>query len=299
MRLEMVLPHDIPTLEARNTGNWTRPDNVWCCADSPSPFITCNVRSGLRPVYTDHLPIVSTLDLTYTPTTQQPRFNFKEVDWDAFQKTLSTNLNAILTTDLSTITDAATLEEGTNQLFDSITRTIQEVVPQAKISPHTKRWWNRELNAIRRTRNCASTIRYRWRGLPDHPSHDEYRKISRSFARAIEKAKAEHWNKWIKHIGGDDIWSIHHYMRSDPTDYGKQRIPNILNKDKKTYACSNSEKAQRLAETFFPPAQPPPPNEHQFEETHPPRAHGSSFPKFTAERVTETCHAPMQNGPAD
>jgi hypothetical protein len=29
MRLEMVLPCNIPTLEARSTGSWTRPDNVW------------------------------------------------------------------------------------------------------------------------------------------------------------------------------------------------------------------------------------------------------------------------------
>lgn len=221
MHLEMVLPRDIPTLEARNTGNWTCPDNVWRCADSPSPFITCNVRSGLQPVYTDHLPIVSTLDLTYTLTAHQVRFNFKEVDWDTFQERLIINLGTTLTTDLSGITDTATLEEGTNQLFKSITNTIQEVVPQAKISPHTKRWWNKELTATRRTRNRASTVRYRWCSLPDHPSHNKYRKISREYARAIESAKPDHWSEWIKHIGGNNIWSIHHYMRSNPTDYGK------------------------------------------------------------------------------
>jgi hypothetical protein len=40
MRLEMILPRGIPTLEARNTGNWTRPDNVWRCADAPSTVIS-------------------------------------------------------------------------------------------------------------------------------------------------------------------------------------------------------------------------------------------------------------------
>ena len=81
MQLEMVLPCNIPTLQARNSGNFTRPDNVWRCADSPSPFITCNVDSDLQPVNTDHLPIISILDLTYTPATHQTRYNFREVDW--------------------------------------------------------------------------------------------------------------------------------------------------------------------------------------------------------------------------
>ena len=68
MRLEMVLPHDIPTLEARNTGNWTCPDNVWRCSDTPSPFISCNVDPSLHPSNTDHLPIISKIDLNYLPS---------------------------------------------------------------------------------------------------------------------------------------------------------------------------------------------------------------------------------------
>ena len=72
MCLEMVLPHNIPTLQAHNTGNWTCPDNVWHYADSPSPFITCKVDLDHQPVNMDHLPIISILNLTYTPTLQPP-----------------------------------------------------------------------------------------------------------------------------------------------------------------------------------------------------------------------------------
>lgn len=105
--------------------------------------------------------------------------------------------------------------------------------------------------------------------------------------KEIEKAEANHWKEWIKHISGSNIWSIHHYMRASPTDYSKQRIPNILNADD-SYACTNNDKARCLVETFLPPARLPLPDKHQFEERHPPTAHKSSFPRFTPERVTET-----------
>lgn len=60
--------------------------------------------------------------------------------------------------------------------------------------------------------------------------------------RVIKKAKADHWSKWINHIGGSDIWLVHHYMKANPTDYGKQQIPSLKNKDG-TYAQSSTDKA--------------------------------------------------------
>ena len=68
MRLEMALLHNIPTLEARNSGNWTRPDNIWRNTDSPSSFISCNIDLTICPALTNHLPIVSVIDLTYIPS---------------------------------------------------------------------------------------------------------------------------------------------------------------------------------------------------------------------------------------
>ena len=64
MRLEMALPRYLETLEARNGGRWTRPDNVWRNTDSASSVVTCDIWDGARPTNTDHLPIITTLDLT-------------------------------------------------------------------------------------------------------------------------------------------------------------------------------------------------------------------------------------------
>ena len=203
----MALLRDTPTLEARNTGNWTRPDNVWRNADSPSPFISCNVVPALRPACTDH-PIISVIDLTYIPNRPENRFNYKNIDWEDYKNVLMTNLTEVATLLSNPIETTRPIETATDLLFDAINKTTREVVPLIKITPHTKRWWTKELTLLRKTRNRASAEHYKWRGLPGHPSHQNYRTASTVFARAIEKAKADHWQEWINHAAGEDIWSF-------------------------------------------------------------------------------------------
>ena len=287
MRLEMVLPRNTPTLESRNTGNWTRPDNVWRNADSPSPFISCSVDPDIRPACTDHLPIISVIDLTYIPSKRDERFNYKNVDWKSYREALEINLAEVTTLLSNPIETIHTIESATDLLFNAINETTREVVPLIKITPHTKRWWNKELTSLRKTRNKANAEHYKWRGLPEHPSHRAYKIANTTFVIAIEKAKAEHWQDWINHATGEDIWSIHKYMKANPTDYGRQRIP-ALKKPNGTSATDNDQKAEQLANTFFPPERPLGQHEHQFVEINPPTARLSKFPSFTPERVANT-----------
>ena len=70
--LRMALPPNIPTLQALSTGNWTRPDNVWCANHTSDLFIQCDTDPGLRGPNTDHLPILSMLNLP-PPATPQKR----------------------------------------------------------------------------------------------------------------------------------------------------------------------------------------------------------------------------------
>src|SRR5258706_2456957 len=286
MQLEMALPHDIPTLEARNSGNWTRPDNVWRNTDSPSSFISCNVDPTIRPALTDHLPIVSVIDLTYIPSKRVERFNYKNVDWKAYKENLENNLTELTTLLENPVDTAGRIEHATDLLFEAIDRTTREVVPLIKPTPHTKRWWSNELTLLRKDRNKASAEHYKCSGLPDHPSHSNYKTISKEFAKAIETAKADHWQDWINHVGGEDIWAIHKYMKTNPTDYGHQRIP-ALKKPDGTSTTTNEQKAKQLANTFFPPERPLGLQEHQFVESGPPTTNQSKFPSFTPDRITK------------
>ena len=114
-----------------------------------------------------------------------------------------------------------------------------------------------------------------------------YQTENRTFAAAIEKAKAKHWKEWINHASGENIWAIHRYMKANPTDYGCQQIP-ALKKPDRTSATSNNQKAEQLANTFFPPERPLGQHEHQFVKIEPPTTRQSKFPSFTPERVANT-----------
>jgi len=60
----MALPKDIPTLEAFNSKNLTRPDNVFCSTEYADRVIVCETQPDKRPPYTDHFPIRLTIDAT-------------------------------------------------------------------------------------------------------------------------------------------------------------------------------------------------------------------------------------------
>ena len=63
------------------------------------------------------------------------------------------------------------------KLTKVIQGTICEKVLQLWPSPYSKRWWNKELGALKRTKNKLSSISYKYRELVDHPSHEEHRRI--------------------------------------------------------------------------------------------------------------------------
>jgi hypothetical protein len=79
----MALPPNRPTLQALSTGNWTRPDNVWCTSHSIDLVVKCDTDPGRQGPNTDHLPILTTLDFPLTrpphPQTQLPSYRLERV----------------------------------------------------------------------------------------------------------------------------------------------------------------------------------------------------------------------------
>ena len=118
MHLEMSLPRGIPTLEARNTGNWTRPDNVWRCAGTLPTVIPCNVEPSLRPSQTEYLSITTTLDLI--PTERSKGFNFRSIDWEEYDEKLKSILEQINRSLANLISTTNMLEQITDDLFEAI-----------------------------------------------------------------------------------------------------------------------------------------------------------------------------------
>src|SRR6266481_4386627 len=60
----MLLPKGIPTLQLMATGNWTRVDNVFATANMEGLVVICDTAPGQRGPSTDHVPVLTTLELS-------------------------------------------------------------------------------------------------------------------------------------------------------------------------------------------------------------------------------------------
>ena len=251
--LRMALPPHRPTLRAQTTGNWTRPDNVWCTSHSLNLFTNCDTNPGLQGPLTDHLPILSKLDIPLTRNIPRPSRNFRATDWKEFTEHLSNRLTS--SPPPQRIATPSELRDALHTITSSIKSTIEEMVPMTKPFPHTKRWWTQDLTTMRKRKNRLANSAYRWRGLPDHPSHQQHRNTSKEYAKLIEKTKKDHWETWLLNAAERDIWTANKYTTDPPTDGGRTRMPTIVMTDPDGLphrTTSNEEKTEALANSFFP-----------------------------------------------
>ena len=210
--LRMSLPPKTPTLQALSTGNWTRPDNVWCSNHSSDLFIRCTTDPGLRGPNTDHLPILSTLDVPIPRIPTKQSRNFRNTDWAEF----TSHLSSLLARSPKPV-KIRTHEQFRSALAsvnNAIAVTIEAKVPLAKPIPFSKRWWNSDLSALRKKKNRLARLSHRWRGLPDHHAHDDHRAISKEYAKLIETTKKEHWENWLANASEKDLWTANKYAMS-------------------------------------------------------------------------------------
>jgi hypothetical protein len=73
----MALPTDIPTLEAMATKNWTQPENIFCSENTEEMVTICNTDPRLRGSGTDHMPILTTLELPASKKKISPACNWR------------------------------------------------------------------------------------------------------------------------------------------------------------------------------------------------------------------------------
>ncbi|OJA18938.1 hypothetical protein AZE42_13572, partial [Rhizopogon vesiculosus] len=248
-----LLPANIPTLQSTRSGNWTHPDNVFGTEHTAEAIVSCTTEPSLRGPKTDHVPILTVLDLEIPRTDAIPRRNWRDVDWEKFNKVLLASLAPLPPLPLASAEEFQTMACHITQ---AITTTMETDVPHSKPCPHSKRWWTRDLSNLRQRVNRLSRKAFQMRGLPDHPCHEELKTIKNEYADEISTTKQQHWTDWLEDIEGNDLWTANRYVSSAPSDGGKSRIPTltIKNPDGSTVeASTNAEKSTMIAKAFFPP----------------------------------------------
>jgi len=252
--MQMALRPGVNTLESTSSKNYTRPDNVWVSDELTQHITQCDVLPGERPICTDHLPIITILDISPTRTVPTPRHNWRDVDWQAFSKTAKEELAKLPIP--HTLRNIPEFETSLKAFTDTLDKVIEKHVPITKPSPFKKRWWSDALSKKRNeVRKLARKVYHQvQRHNFDHPVHEEHRKLRNEYTEMIRSAKREHWINWLEHADERSIWTVHRFISSPSGDGAKTRIPVL--KIKQTNGTieeikENKDKAKALYNSFF------------------------------------------------
>ena len=200
----MLLPKDIPTLESMATKNWTRPDNVFGSANLEDKVTFCTTDPQLRGPGTDHVPILTVLELPANRTTTPPSYNFCLTNWGAFRDELQARLVDIPHPTPLSSTDA--LQNAVHNLMGVLQDVVCTTVPLVQPSPYSKRWWNRQLAQLKKKKNKLNELSYRFKALPAHLSHEELWRAGSEYSKAILEAKQEHWVGFLEGLSYREVW---------------------------------------------------------------------------------------------
>ena len=250
--LEMALEAGVPTHEHYVTKRWSRLDHVFSTEHTIETITSCEVLTDEQGINTDHFPIVTEVDLEIATVRKAEVRNFRDVSWKEFREKLVEKTSKWGVPNF--IRSQSELNRTCAKLTSVIQETIAEVVPLAKIGPHAKRWWSKELTELRQemmqSRRKASKVRHE----PKNPQWELFKEARRKLGSEIEKAKRNHWRDWLEKSSDPDLWTAHRYVTAPTGDGGKTRIPDleVTTKSGENKASNNEEKSQMLAKTFFP-----------------------------------------------
>ena len=86
--MEMALPPGVSTHIHNVTKKWSRLDQVFVTEHTLDRILTCKAHLNNRGLNTDHVPIVTKIDVSLAQTADAKTKNFRDVDWDKFRKAL-------------------------------------------------------------------------------------------------------------------------------------------------------------------------------------------------------------------
>jgi len=170
----------------------------------------CDMDPRRQGLGTDHMPILTTLDISMPKKDKGVCRNFREADWDKFRKELEAQL--CLIPDPCTLLDEVQFRRAIDDLTKALQQTIEAAVPLSRPSPPlTQMVEQRPVPAEERTEPARSQS-YKYRAIDNHPSHSAHKATRGEYRDAIKHAKEQHWQGFSEEVrhGAVDGSSICH-----------------------------------------------------------------------------------------
>jgi hypothetical protein len=171
------------------TGNWTRPDNVWCSNTLDNLLIHCDTIPTICPPLADHMPIVIILDLPLPHPAAAKVLDFRAADWSTINDALTAQLEAEYPTML--IKSKEEFLEKVSVVVHIISETLVKHLDVKHPNPFKKQWWMKELSLLKKTQNCLSSKLFKLRHLWDHPIHVEHWASANKFKEVMQETQEQ------------------------------------------------------------------------------------------------------------
>jgi hypothetical protein len=147
------------------------------------------------------------------------------------------------------------LQSMARDLTTALQKTIKEQIQVNKPCPHSKQWWNGDLQVLKKKLNKLSNKIMKQRVVPNHLCHEARKTAAKEYRTAIILAKKKHWTDFLEEATDQNLWTFNCYLRDPIGDGGKSRIPALKVKDKNgtiKEVASNAKKAKVLHKIFSP-----------------------------------------------
>jgi hypothetical protein len=237
--LESLLPRGTKTWQ--NAVHATTIDLMLASQELASDVLKCKVHD--KEHGSDHRAIETSFDVQVTDHASQPRLLFKNAPWNAINERIDKALH-----DRPACGD---VQGQADRLMQVVLEAVTTLTPKAKPSSYEKRWWTRDLTKLRQVytywRNRARAQRRG--GAAQLELEQQARAAAKEYHDAIRKQQRLHWDEFLAE--DTNIWKASRYLK--PNDgSGWSRIPP-LQKEHGLTTTNNSEQAEQLLATFFPP----------------------------------------------
>jgi hypothetical protein len=149
-------------------------------------IIKCKIASSCEHG-SDHHPVETILSLQpcpYGPEAQQP-YNHTKTDWKIFEQKLRSYLPTLNHFAEPT---AESVDQLANDISTAIRRVTEETTPRANICPFSKRWWNKDLEDLRKQTQRA---RRRFDKYGTQEDEDNWKERRETYHRKMDECKRE------------------------------------------------------------------------------------------------------------
>ena len=134
-------------LQSSSMCNWTQLDNIFCTEHTSNTIVLCNTAPDKCRPKTNHVPILTTLDMSIQASPDSPSWNYKSIDWDKFNSALNDVLTNLVGPPhiLETVGE---FQQATCNLDLALCQMVELSIPKTSPHPHMKRWWTQDLTKL-------------------------------------------------------------------------------------------------------------------------------------------------------